>query len=143
MKAVVQRVKRAQVTVEEDVRAIGKGIIVYCAFKASDTDEKIKWAAGRIAKLRIFYDENQKFNKSVLDEKGEALVISNFTLYGNCLHGTRPDFSKAAPADIALPMYELFVKTLEENLPVKTGFFGKWMQVAVEADGPATVVVEN
>lgn len=144
MRAIVQRVTKASVEIEEkEKNTIGKGLLVLCAFREEDTEKKIKWAANRISKLRIFKDKNDKLNRSVIDEKGEILIVSNFTLYGNCSHGTRPDFSKAAKAQTSLPMYELFVRELEQRAPVKTGKFGGSMVLDIIADGPATVVVEN
>src|SRR5690554_1207781 len=144
MRAVVQRVTKAAVEIEgKETNTIGKGLIVLCAFKDDDSDQKIKWAANRISKLRIFPDDNHKLNRSVIDEDGEVLIVSNFTLYGNCAHGTRPDFSKSANGKRALPMYELFVKELKQRAPVKTGKFGGDMVLEIIADGPATVVVDN
>lgn len=144
MRAIIQRVTKAQVEVVNKYKAdIGKGILVLCAFNEEDTEKKVRWAAGRISKLRIFKDQNNKLNKSVLDEKGEALVVSNFTLYGNCIHGTRPDFSKAAAGQKALPLYEAFVDELKSILPVKTGEFGGDMVLDIIADGPSTVVLDN
>lgn len=144
MRAIVQRVTKAQVEVVNKYKAsIGKGLLILCAFKAEDTEKKVRWAAGRIAKLRIFKDQDNKLNRSVLNEEGEALVVSNFTLYGNCIHGTRPDFSKAAPGKKALPLYNAFVEELKSILPVKTGEFGGDMVLDIIADGPSTVVLDN
>ena len=144
MRAIVQRVTKASVEIEgKYTNSISKGLLVLCAFREEDNEKKIKWAANRISKLRIFKDENDKLNRSVIDEKGEVLIVSNFTLYGNCAHGTRPDFSKSASSDVALPLYELFVKEMKEKTPVKTGKFAASMVLDIVADGPATVVVEN
>ncbi|HHU43764.1 MAG: D-aminoacyl-tRNA deacylase [Bacillota bacterium] len=144
MRAIVQRVKKASVQIGSEVKnSIGRGILVLCAFREGDDEKKIKWAAERISKLRIFRDLNHKLNRSVSDEKGEALVVSNFTLYGNCAHGTRPDFSKSANFQTALPMYEMFVRELNKRVPTKTGEFGGDMTLEIVADGPVTVVVDN
>ncbi|MDD4315694.1 MAG: D-aminoacyl-tRNA deacylase [Clostridia bacterium] len=140
----MQRATSAEIEVIGKYKAsIGRGILVLCAFCADDTPQKIKWAAGRISKLRIFQDDNGKLNRSAIDEGGEALVVSNFTLYGDCLHGTRPNFSKSAPAEISRPMYDLFVAELSKLLPVKTGEFGGKMALSIIADGPSTVVMDN
>lgn len=144
MRAIVQRVTKAQVQViDKYTDSIGIGLLILCAFNAEDTEKKVRWAAGRIAKLRIFKDQNNKLNRSVLDKEGQALVVSNFTLYGNCIHGTRPDFSKAAPGQQALPLYNAFVDELKRFLPVKTGEFGGDMVLDIIADGPSTVVLDN
>jgi D-tyrosyl-tRNA(Tyr) deacylase len=144
MRAIVQRVRKARVEVIGKYTAeIGRGILVLCAFNAQDTEQKVKWAAGRISRLRIFRDENDKLNRSVIDEKGEALIVSNFTLYGNCLHGNRPDFSHAAPKEISLPLYEIFVKEMSGIIPTKTGEFGGDMELQIIADGPSTVILDN
>ncbi len=144
MRAIVQRTTSAAVEVIGKYKAeIGRGILVLCAFSAADTEKTVKWAAGRISKLRIFSDENGKLNRSVLDENGEALVVSNFTLYGNCIHGTRPDFSRSAPSAVSRPLYDTFVEELSKLLPVKTGEFGGKMVLSIIADGPSTVVLDN
>lgn len=144
MRCVLQRVRNAEVTVNgETVGKIGRGLLVLCGFCEGDDEEKIAWIAKRIAKLRIFTDENDKLNLSCIDVKGSALVVSNFTLYGDCLHGNRPDFGKAAKVEISRPMYEFFVKSMSEYLPVQTGRFGEHMELKLDIDGPITTVIEK
>lgn len=144
MRAIIQRVTKAEVEVVGKYKAgIERGILILCAFNEQDTEKKVKWAAGRISKLRIFKDENNKLNRSVLDEKGKALIVSNFTLYGDCIHGTRPDFSKSAPSKIALPLYNVFIEEMKKILPIETGEFGGDMILNIIADGPSTVVLDN
>ncbi len=144
MRVIVQRVMKAQVeVVGKYTEKIERGIVILCAFSKDDTAEKIAWAAQRIAKLRIFKDTKDKLNRSVLDKKGSALVVSNFTLYGDCLHGTRPDFSKALVYNEALLLYNDFIKELKRFLPVKSGEFGGDMVLSVVADGPSTVIMDN
>lgn len=144
MRCVIQRVREASVTVNgEVVGKIGRGLLVLCGFTEGDSDEKIAWVAGRIAKLRVFTDENDKLNYSCIDVKGSVLVVSNFTLYGDCLHGNRPDFGKAAKGEVSRPMYEKFISELQKHLPVRTGRFGEHMELKLDIDGPITAVLEK
>ena len=144
MRCVVQRVRGASVTVDNEVVGkIGRGLLVLCGFTEGDDDEKIKWVAGRISKLRIFNDENGKLNKSCLDIGGSVLVVSNFTLYGDCLHGNRPDFGKAAKGEVSRPMYETFVDAFKSLLPTETGRFGEHMELQLDIDGPITTIIEK
>ena len=140
MRAVVQRVKEATVFVDgEAVGHTDKGLLVLCGFTATDTEQTVDWVANRIVKSRIFPDENGKLNLSLIDIGGGILCVSNFTLYADCKHGTRPDFSQAAGAEISKPLYELFFK----KLPTESGRFGKHMELSVYSDGPITVLVEK
>ena len=144
MRCVIQRIREGKVYVDGEV--VGKaehGFLVLCGFTNEDTDDKIDWMAGRIAKLRIFPDENGKLNKSLLDVDGQALVVSNFTLYADCSHGTRPDFSKAAKGEVSRPMYERFVRELGRYVHVETGRFGEHMELDIYSDGPITVVFDK
>lgn len=144
MRCVVQRIKSGKVFVNgEVVGQIGKGLLVLCGFLAADTHEIIDWVANRVANLRIFPDENYKLNKSLLNIGGEALVVSNFTLYGDCSNGYRPNFSLSAPRVISEPLYDYFVEKLKEKVPVATGKFGEHMEMELYSDGPITVVVEK
>ncbi|MGN1042227.1 MAG: D-aminoacyl-tRNA deacylase [Christensenellales bacterium] len=144
MKCVIQRVRSASVTVDgEIVGKIGRGLLVLCGFCEGDDEEKIAWIAKRISKLRIFNDEKGKLNLSCADVKGSALIVSNFTLYGDCLHGNRPDFGKAAKGEISKPMYEFFVRSMSEHIPVQTGRFGEHMELKLDIDGPITAVIEK
>ncbi len=144
MRCVIQRVRSAEVTVNgEVVGKVGRGLLVLCGFTEGDTDEKISWVAGRIAKLRIFCDENDRLNYSCIDVGGGILCVSNFTLYGDCLHGNRPDFGKAAKGEISRPMYEKFVSELKKYVPTETGRFGEHMELKLDIDGPITAVIEK
>lgn len=144
MKCVIQRVRGAEVRVNnETVGKIGRGLLVLCGFTEGDDDKKIEWVAGRISKLRIFCDENDRLNKSCIDVNGAILCVSNFTLYGDCLHGNRPDFGKAAKGEISRPMYEKFVSELKKYVPVETGRFGEHMELTLDIDGPITCVIEK
>ena len=140
MRAVIQRVKRASVNILPDnyeKGRIGAGLLVLVAVEDSDNPEDIKWLASKICGLRIFEDGEGKMNLSVLDVGGEILTVSQFTLYGNVRKGFRPSFNRSARAEIAVPIYENFIKTLEEILgkKVPTGEFGAMMDVSLINDG--------
>lgn len=144
MRCVVQRVRAANVTVEgKVVGSIKEGLLVLCGFLEDDTKEKIDWVANKIAKLRIFNDENDKLNLSVKDVGGEVLIVSNFTLYGDCTNGHRPNFSLAAKGEISRPLYQYFVKKLGELVPVQTGMFGEHMEMKLDFNGPITVIIDR
>ena len=146
MKAVLQRVSRASVRVgEETVGAIGPGVCVLLGVARSDDADEAARLAGKIARLRVFEDERGRFDHSLLDVGGEALVVSQFTLLGDTTRqkGTRPDFSQAAPRDQAEPLYEAFCDELRAlGVSVATGAFGARMAVELVNDGPVTVVLE-
>lgn len=144
MRCVVQRVRSASVTVDEKVvGSIKQGLLVLCGFLEDDTTQKIDWVANRIANLRIFNDENDKLNLSVKSVGGEVLIISNFTLYGDCTNGCRPNFSRAAKGEISQPLYDYFVKKVAEQVPVQTGKFGEHMELLLDFNGPITVVIDR
>ena len=145
MKAVIQRVTSASVTVEGSiVGRIGQGILVLLGVDKGDDESKADWLAEKIAGLRIFYDEGGKMNRSVIDIGGSLLVVSQFTLAGNCSKGKRPSFDSAAPADEGKRLYEYFVAAAGRiGLPVETGIFQADMQVALVNDGPVTFVLER
>ncbi|MCE5293703.1 MAG: D-tyrosyl-tRNA(Tyr) deacylase [Chlamydiales bacterium] len=146
MKAVIQRVSRAHVSVDHHI--VGKieaGLLVLLGVQHGDTSHDVKWLAEKIAVLRIFTDENDKMNLSVKDVQGGVLVISQFTLYGNCQGGRRPDFMQAAKPEHAIPLYEEFLVKMGHALgyPVEAGRFGADMQVHLVNDGPVTLIIES
>lgn len=146
MVALVQRVKRASVDVEgETVGEIGAGMLILLGVRADDTTAEAAWLARKCAKLRIFPDEAGKMNESLIDVGGEALVVSQFTLYGDVARGNRPSFEKAAAPETAEALYEAFVELLDEQLgtTVKTGMFGAMMDVHLINDGPVTLWIER
>lgn len=147
MRVVIQRVTRASVTVPtEDYRAsIGHGLLLLAAFIDEDTAEDMDWVARKIVSMRIFDDENGVMNLSVKDVEGEILAISQFTLYASTVKGNRPSYIKAAKPDVAIPLYEDFLKKLEENLhkPVEKGIFGADMKVDLLNDGPVTIIIDS
>ena len=145
MRAVVQRVNQASVTVDDQVVGhIGRGLLILLGIKTDDTEAEAKWMAQKIAGLRIFADDESKFNLSLRDVDGSVLVVSQFTLYGDARKGRRPSFSDAAPPDLAEPLVNRFVELLRaEELPVETGVFGALMQVEIHNDGPVTLILEK
>lgn len=146
MRVVLQRVKRASVSVEGEVTGeIGIGFLVLLGISEDDTKEDMHWLVSRIPKVRIFEDESGRMNRSLLDVGGEVLVVSQFTLYGNLKKGNRPSFNRSACPKTAVPLYERFVAELERLLgkPVPTGRFGAMMQVDLCNDGPVTLIVDS
>lgn len=145
MKALIQRVKRAYVTIGGELfSAINSGILVFLGVEKDDEKENAEKLAQKIVNLRIFEDENEKMNLSLKDVNGEMLVVSQFTLCGDCKKGTRPSFDKAANPDLAVDLYEYFIKCIEDNnIPVKTGKFRAMMDVELINDGPVTFWVEK
>jgi D-aminoacyl-tRNA deacylase len=145
MRAVVQRVSRAAVVIDgQTVGAIERGLLVLVGVTATDTPADVRWLADKLAGLRIFNDEAGKMNLSVPDVGGSLLVVSQFTLYGDCRKGRRPSFLDAAPPEIAVPLYESFVKALRSlGLPVETGRFGAMMQVELVNEGPVTLILDT
>ncbi len=146
MKAVIQRVKSASVTVEgKEVSGIGKGLLVLLGIDQEDAQEDIEWLCKKIIKLRIFSDETGAMNLSLQDIDGEAIVVSQFTLHASTKKGNRPSFIKAAKPDVAIPLYEQFVSQFEKELDKKigTGEFGAMMEVSLVNDGPVTIVMDT
>lgn len=145
MKAVIQRVKNASVTIDDKLYSkISKGMLILFCVEKGDTDDKLEWMANKIESLRIFEDEQQKMNLSVKDIKGEVLVVSQFTLAASCKKGTRPSFDNAEHPEIANKMYQKFVEILKTKaLNVKTGVFAANMQVSLINDGPVTFILEK
>jgi D-tyrosyl-tRNA(Tyr) deacylase len=145
MKAVIQRVKKASVAINNEIYSeIGQGILVLLGIEKEDKAEQAEYLADKIANLRVFEDENQKMNLSLIDIKGEILVVSQFTLAGDCKKGKRPSFDNAAKSDTAVPLYEKLVEFLKKyNIPVKTGQFGAMMDVSLINDGPVTFILSK
>lgn len=148
MIALVQRVSEAGVYIaEENYRAeIGKGMVVLLGIKTTDTEEDVIFTADKCSNLRIFEDEQGKMNISLKDVNGEMLIVSQFTLYGDARKGNRPNFTDAAKPDIAIPLYESFIKRIKQNIgeeKVKTGVFGAMMSVKIINDGPVTIIVQS
>lgn len=145
MRAVVQRVVRAQVVIDgETVGAIDAGLVVLLGIAHADTPEQATWLAQKIVGLRIFNDADGKMNRDLLDVGGAMLIVSQFTLYGDCKKGKRPSFIDAAPAPIAIPLYEDFINGVKAlGVPVATGRFGADMKVELVNDGPVTLIVES
>ena len=145
MRAVVQRVTRARVTVDgTEVGAIGPGLLLLVGVHQADGAREAEWLAGKIANLRIFADESGKMNRDVRECRGSVLVVSQFTLYGDCEKGRRPSFLAAAPPALAEPVYERLVLELKAlGVPVATGRFRADMQVELVNDGPVTLVIDS
>lgn len=146
MKLVVQRVKNANVVVENEIIGeIKQGFMVLLGVAPTDTKEIADFLVQKLIHLRIFEDENEKMNLSIQDIDGELLIVSQFTLYANCSHGNRPSFTDAAKPDIANELYEYFVEQCKrENIKkVATGKFGADMQVTLQNDGPVTIILEK
>ena len=146
MKVVVQRVSQASVTIDDKtVATITNGLLVLLGIIDDDTQEDINWLCNKITNLRIFGDENGVMNNSLLDINGDAIVVSQFTLHANTKKGNRPSYIKAAKPEIAIPLYQSFVKQLESNLgkKVQTGVFGADMKVQLLNDGPVTIIIDT
>ena len=145
MRAVVQRVREAKVTVgQEIVGQIGSGLLVLLGITHSDTPAHAEWLADKIVTLRIFADAEGKMNQSVEEMGGAILVVSQFTLYGDCQKGRRPSFIEAARPEVAIPLYEAFINGVKaRGISVATGRFGAMMQVALVNDGPVTLILES
>lgn len=146
MKAVIQRVSHASVTVNNQVISqIKQGMVILLGVTDNDRDEDINWLTKKIALLRIFNDERDVMNKSLQDIAGEAIVISQFTLMANTKKGNRPSYIKAARPDVAIPLYEKFISVFEQQLGKKvgTGIFGADMKVDLRNDGPVTIVIDT
>ena len=145
MRAIVQRVTDAAVTVAgEQVGRIGPGLVLLVGVRHGDSPAAARWLAEKVAHLRIFADDDSKFNRSVLDVGGSILLISQFTVYGDCRKGRRPNFTAAAPPDVAAPLLDTLADELRNRgLPVETGEFGAMMQVSLTNDGPVTVLVDT
>ena len=146
MKLVIQRVKQAKVEVEEKlISEIGKGFLVLIGVTHTDTKETADYLAKKLCNLRIFEDENEKMNLGLKDIQGELLLVSQFTLYGDCARGNRPSFTEAAKPDFANELYEYFCDQCEKvyDFKVQKGIFGANMQISLVNDGPVTILLEK
>jgi len=145
MRAVVTRVGSASVTIDHKISGeIGAGLLILLGVHVDDTEKEALKLVDKITKLRIFEDENGKMNRSAGEAEGEILVVSQFTLYGNCKKGRRPEFLSAARPETAIPLYELFIKECTaRGFKTQTGVFGEDMQVASVNDGPVTLILDT
>ena len=146
MRLVIQRVTHASVTIEGKVKsAIGPGLLILVGVESADTTEDVDWLVRKVAALRIFDDEQGVMNRSVQDINGEALVVSQFTLFASTKKGNRPSWLKAAPHNISVPLYEAFCQRLSEAMgkPVGTGEFGAEMKVELLNDGPVPILMDT
>ena len=146
MKVVIQRVKKAKVEVENKiVGEIDKGFLVLVGITHLDTKKDAEYLAKKVCNLRIFEDENGKMNLSLKDVKGKLLIVSQFTLYGNCKEGNRPSFTQAGKPDMAEKLYDYFCETCKQEykIQVEKGIFGADMQVNLINDGPVTIIIES
>ncbi len=146
MRAVIQRVKEASVEIEGKVKGeIGKGLLVFLGIENSDTNEDIEWLSGKIARLRVFDNENGVMNLSVTEIDGNILLISQFTLHASTKKGNRPSYIKAAKPEVAIPLYEMFIKQIEieTGKKIETGKFGTHMKVFLLNDGPVTIFMDT
>lgn len=146
MRVVIQRVTKASVTVDGEIRGeVGRGLLVLMGVEDADGDEDIEWMSGKIVNLRIFDDENGVMNRSVIDTHGDILLISQFTLHASTKKGNRPSYLKASKPDHAIPIYEKMIRRLELDLgkPIQRGVFGADMKVELLNDGPVTIFIDS
>lgn len=148
MRVVIQRVSEGGVKVarENYERNIGKGVVVLLGIKTGDSENDVNFLADKVSGLRIFQDQNGKMNLSLKDIDGEALIISQFTLYGDASRGNRPGFTEAAKPETAIPLYEKFIHRMQSNLGndrVGSGIFGAMMEVKIINDGPVTIIIDS
>ena len=146
MRVVIQRVREASVSIDgNEIASIRNGLMILLGIEYDDTSEDIEWLCGKITKLRIFDDENKVMNLSLIDTKGEALVVSQFTLHASIKKGNRPSYILAARPEIAMPLYEEFVSTLSQSIgnQVKTGEFGAMMDISLVNQGPVTILIDS
>jgi D-tyrosyl-tRNA(Tyr) deacylase len=146
MKVVIQRVVSASVTIENAITAqIQIGLLIFVGIEAADAEEDIQWLSSKIINLRIFADENEVMNNSVVDINGEILIVSQFTLHASTKKGNRPSYVNAAKPEISIPLYEAFLHQMEFNLkkPIQSGTFGADMKVSLINDGPVTILMDT
>ncbi len=146
MRALIQRVSQASVTIDGKIKSeIGKGLLVFLGIEERDNEADIDWLAGKISRLRIFPDEQEVMNRSVMDVEGDILLISQFTLHAGTKKGNRPSYIKAARPETAIPLYESFIVKMESliNKKISTGEFGAHMEVSLINDGPVTIFIDT
>jgi D-tyrosyl-tRNA(Tyr) deacylase len=145
MRAVIQRVSRASVRINENTTGqIGHGLVVLLGIRTEDTTRDLQWLADKIVHLRIFGDDEGKMNRSLADIDGEMLIVSQFTIYGDCRKGRRPGYSNAAPPEIAEPLYQQFIEAVaSQQISVATGTFRAAMEVELVNDGPVTLLLDS
>ena len=146
MRAVIQRVSHASVTINTEIRgAVQKGLLVLLGIEDTDTPADIEWLSGKLVRLRIFDDEQGVMNLSVQDVQGDILLVSQFTLFASTKKGNRPSYSRAANPTVAVPVYEAFIRQLAQDLgrPIQTGEFGADMKVVSTNDGPVTILIDT
>ena len=146
MRAVLQRVSKAGVTIDGNLKClIGKGLLILLGIEEADGPEDIEWLSGKISRLRIFNDKDGVMNLSVVEIDGEILLVSQFTLHASIKKGNRPSYIRAARPEIAIPMYEKFIKQLNQDTgkEIKTGEFGAMMDVELINDGPVTIIIDS
>ena len=145
MRAVIQRVSKASVNIDnQELARINEGLVILLGIKVNDSKDEAKLLARKVANMRLFNDENGKMNKSLIEKSGKAIVVSQFTLYGNCKKGRRPSFIEAAEPELAISLYNYFVECLKcENVSVQTGQFQAIMQVEIINEGPVTIILDS
>jgi len=146
MRAVIQRVTEASITINRrDRKQIGPGLVILVGIEESDNLSDIEWLSGKIGRIRIFNDADGIMNLSVKDVSGDIMIVSQFTLHASTRKGNRPSYIKAAPPDIAIPLYESFINGIQKEMgkPVVTGEFGAYMQVNLTNDGPVTIIIDT
>lgn len=146
MRVVIQRVKKASVNINnQKIAQINKGLLILLGIESNDTEQDIQWLTNKICKLRIFNDQQGHLNKAILDIQGDVLLVSQFTLFASTKKGNRPSFIKAAPPEIAIPIYEKTIQAFETCLgkKIQTGEFGAMMDVKLTNDGPVTLIIDS
>ena len=144
MRAVIQRVLECSVKIDgKEYSKTGHGLLVLVCVENGDSEADIDYIERKLLNLRIFNDENEKMNLSILDVKGEMMLVSQFTLLGDARRGTRPSYSNAAPPDVAIPMYERLKTDLSKSVPLKCGVFGADMKISLINDGPVTILLDS
>lgn len=146
MRVVSQRVLKSTLRIDDTVYSqIGKGLLILIGIEESDTQEDVDWLTSKMSTIRIFSDADGKMNLDVTQINGEIMVVSQFTLFASTKKGNRPSFIRSAKPEIAIPLYELFIKMISEKtqLPVKTGKFGADMQIELVNDGPVTIIIDS